>query len=236
MLGIARSISLAVHLGEEFWVALGAIGTLLAVLVALFKDEISHLLYAPSIEVTEEYGDNFFDRVLKLRNSSRRQAAIGVTVRGLWLDHHPIEHAIGPQGVSLRVATDTLIPRPSGETTFDIPPRGEVRLPLMQLRDAEKPEEPVTAEVPWADVTSTLGHEGLLIAPSVDEVSRWKDEFPAAMEGSASIELEVAARNVPARVYALTVARRRDPSFGDSAPWRPGLRIGSFDIHLAPLP
>jgi hypothetical protein len=104
---------------------------------------------------------------------------------------------------------DQLVPRASGETSFGLPPEGATTLSLLHLNDGDTSADPATADLVWMDQQPEgPDHTGLLVLPSADERKHWTELHPdlaTIMDAPAMVRLEVAATNVPARMYTVKI-------------------------------
>jgi hypothetical protein len=215
-------------------VIVSGIGIFVAALVALFKDEFWHWRHAPGLEVgIEREGE--FAVALRLRNPSQRTAAQGVAVRVIDYEGDPVERALRPRWFTEVIhSVDRLLPRASGETSFGIAPNGEVRLPLAILKDADTAEDKAVALLPAA-LGQGEGALEVLVAHPLAERREAVEQWPEAGEVSdkpAMIRLEVAADNVPARLYTVTISRPHDVPPRDGMPLNPAFRAMTFDVGL----
>ncbi|MEA2331369.1 MAG: hypothetical protein QOH58_1507 [Thermoleophilaceae bacterium] len=188
------------------------IAALLGVLVALFKDELWHQLHAPRFEVSLERGGLAREKVqIRIRNTSKRLAAENASVRVTEVVPHPLEAAIGPRGISGIVAVDLLLKRRSGESIYAVAPQGQVLLDLVDLTDANDPDQPVKARPAWDGPVTNVDYDnvgGLLVLPSQESRESWAEQMPGVrMDSAALVHLEVAASNVPARLYTVKLYR-----------------------------
>jgi hypothetical protein len=225
------------------WTVAAVIVAAIAALIALFKDELWWRVHAPKLEVRLVRAGVVagFELELRVRNTSKRMAADEVTVRAVELEPHPLEGAIGMRGVSHIVPVDRLVPRASGETSYGVAPQAEVRLPFVTWLDGQTRADPVLASVAWAPKTSVAQTQiydeagGLLVLPSADDRAHWVEMHPnlvAIMSAPAMIRLEVAARNVPARLYTVKLRRTPDAPVADDLPLNLNRRVGVFSSEL----
>jgi hypothetical protein len=199
--------------GTPVWLSAIGIGVaLLAVLVALFKDEYWHWRHAPKVDVGLRRDQGRV--LLVLCNPSSRVAAQSASVRVTQVRPHPWVAAMGVKDLALEsTIVDRLLRRPSGEDRFDIAPGGEAQVEVAHLRDGYGPEDPVVAKVAWgapAGCESVHEIEGeMIVLPSWTARLEWGDRQPP-MNSPAVIQMEVAAANVPARIWSLMLWR--DPA------------------------
>jgi len=221
------------------WTIGGVLVGLSAVLVALFKDEFWHALYAPRLDVhLTGHTPQTAVVVLVVRNTSQRVPAESVTVRVTQVEPHPFEHVIGTKQMDHVRDADVLLPRVSGETAFGLSPGSAARVPLMTYRDAYEDGNAAIVELPWAEPEVAGRDERLLLVlPSVDDREYWVETHPDLVDlwpSPAMIRLEVAAANVPAKLY--TVKLRRDPDRPplSRAPMVQLVGSGAFSVELWP--
>jgi hypothetical protein len=196
----------------EWLTGAAVIATLLGVLVALFKDELWHQLHAPRFEVSLVRGGLAREKVqVRIRNTSKRLAAEEASVRVTEVEPHALEAAIGPRGISGIVAVDLLLKRRSGESTYSVAPQGQVLLDLVTLTDAYDPDQSVKAMPAWDGPVTNVGCDdvdGLLVLPSYEDREQWAGQLPGVpMDSAALVHVEVAASNVPARLYTVKLYR-----------------------------
>jgi hypothetical protein len=222
------------------WTAGVVVVGFLAALVALFKDEFWHWRHAPGLDVAlvaEPYPS--FGYAVRLKNPSERLSAEGASVRVLEFEPHPLEYATGPKWSNHIIQVDRLVPRASGETTFVLAPKAEVRVPLFSVGGAWTDEEHAVASFPWWDgMTTVVGaHEGLLVLPSMRSREEWIDPYPDLRpieDCPAMVRLEVSGTNVPARLYTVKITRDVDASPGEAPPGNPSLHRDTFSVTLEP--
>jgi hypothetical protein len=162
-----------------------------------------------------------------------------VTVRVIELESHPLQASIGPRWAPPIGATDRLLKRASGEATFGIPPDGEVRVSLLGLKDGWTDDDPTIAYLPWMNPGDDREVQpGVLVLPSTDERRSWSEQYPdlaTIMDAPAMVRLEIAATNVPARLYTVKVYRTTDAPSGQHLPVNPDLRTAiAFRLDLVP--
>jgi hypothetical protein len=218
------------------WTIGAVLAAVFAVVVALFKDELWHGMHRARLDVGVVSGSGPFDVELLLWNTSKRTAAEGVTARIIQMEDHPIEYARGPKWMPRLTALDQLLPRISGETSFALAPLGQVHLPLLTLSDRWTSADAALAQI--ATREDEGGEEqrgGLVILPSADERAAAVEESPGlqrALPSPAMIRLEVAATNVPARLFTFKIWRNLDAPPRAQMPRSPYLRAGLFHWKL----
>jgi hypothetical protein len=234
----AGDVRLTVPATTSGWTVGAVVVAALAVIAALFKDELWHWMHRARLEVVAVRGSGPFEVELQLRNPSNRTAAEGVTARIIQMEDHPIEYSLGPKWMPRLTPLDQLLPRISGETMFALAPLGQVRLPLLTFDDGWTSADPALARIATAKGAEG-GEDGsrgdLVVLPNADQRGTALENHPGlrrALSSPAMIRMEVAATNVPARLFTLKLWRSLERPPAGQMPMSPYLRAGAFSWEL----